>query len=184
MLYLNNKIKSFENTKSSIVSSGLGRALSMTSSNTWAQIVSKITSVVNRGKLNWSSSNTTYTVPVGYYSGGTLDSRPSYTAGYNSGYSTGYDKGKLDEAASHGGSRSGSFRVTVSTTNHDVDKVVTFSPSFFDIPTVRLGDNPEFIDVVVMEVTKQYMVIRCSYATSTSIGGNSVTGTVSWYAFI
>ncbi len=36
----------------------------------------------NKGSLNWSASNTTYTVPAGYYSGGTLDSRPSYTAGY------------------------------------------------------------------------------------------------------
>lgn len=39
----------------------------------------------NRGALNWSASNTTKTVSAGYYSGGTLDSRPSYTAGYNAG---------------------------------------------------------------------------------------------------
>ncbi len=46
----------------------------------------KITgSMPNRGALNWSGSNTTYTVPAGYYSGGTLDSRPSYTNGYNAG---------------------------------------------------------------------------------------------------
>ena len=43
----------------------------------------------NRGALNWSASNTTKTVSAGYYSGGTLDSRPSYTAGYNAGYSAG-----------------------------------------------------------------------------------------------
>ena len=41
----------------------------------------------NRGTLNWSASNTTKTVSAGYYSGGTLDSRPSYTAGYNAGKS-------------------------------------------------------------------------------------------------
>ena len=46
----------------------------------------------NRGNLNWSSSNTTYSVQPGYYSGGTLDSRTSYTNGYNSGY----NKGKED----------------------------------------------------------------------------------------
>lgn len=39
----------------------------------------------NRGNLNWSGSNTTYSVPAGYYSGGTLDSRTSYNNGYNSG---------------------------------------------------------------------------------------------------
>ena len=45
--------------------------------------------MANRGKLNWSGSNTTYSVPAGYYSGGTLDSRPSYTNGYNSGVNAG-----------------------------------------------------------------------------------------------
>ena len=43
----------------------------------------------NRGTLNWSASNTTKTVSAGYYSGGTLDSRPSYTAGYNAGRTQG-----------------------------------------------------------------------------------------------
>ena len=43
----------------------------------------------NRGALNWSSSNTTKTVSAGYYSGGTLDSRPSYNNGYNNGRTQG-----------------------------------------------------------------------------------------------
>ena len=48
----------------------------------------KITgSMANKGNLNWSGSNTTYNVPAGYYSGGTLDSRPSYNAGYSAGNS-------------------------------------------------------------------------------------------------
>ena len=47
----------------------------------------------NRGNLNWSGSNTTYSVPAGYYSGGTLDSRTSYNNGYNSGVNAG--KGAL-----------------------------------------------------------------------------------------
>lgn len=64
-------------------------------------------SMVNRGALNWSGSNTTYTVPAGYYSGGTLNSKTSYTNGYNAGvtaadnrantsstnYKTGYNAG-------------------------------------------------------------------------------------------
>ena len=54
----------------------------------------KITgTMANRGNLNWKPSNgTTYTVPAGYYSGGTLDS----TSAYNNGYNAGYDKGKTD----------------------------------------------------------------------------------------
>ena len=72
---------SFKATKSDIVASGLGQALGLALSHTWAQLVAKIKEVVNRGTLNWSGSNTTYSVPAGYYSGGTLDSRPSYNAG-------------------------------------------------------------------------------------------------------
>ena len=63
--------------------------------------------IKNRGTLNWSGSNTTYNIPAGYYSGGTLDSRPSYNNGYNAGvtaadnranpnstnYQTGYNAG-------------------------------------------------------------------------------------------
>ena len=45
--------------------------------------------MANRGNLNWSGSNTTYSVPAGYYSGGTLDSRTSYNNGYNAGNSAG-----------------------------------------------------------------------------------------------
>ena len=43
--------------------------------------------MANKGVLNWSGSNTTYSVAAGYYSGGTLDSRPSYNNGYNAGVS-------------------------------------------------------------------------------------------------
>ena len=64
--------------------------------------------MANRGNLNWSpSSSTTYTVPAGYYSGGTLNSSGSYKAGYSAGvtaadnraninstnYKTGYNSG-------------------------------------------------------------------------------------------
>ncbi len=41
--------------------------------------------IKNRGTLNWSGHNITYNIPAGYYSGGTLDSRPSYNDGYNAG---------------------------------------------------------------------------------------------------
>ena len=45
--------------------------------------------MANRGRLNWSGINTTYGVPAGYYSGGTLDSRGSYNSGYNNGVNAG-----------------------------------------------------------------------------------------------
>ena len=50
----------------------------------------KITgSMPNRGALNWSpSSSTSYTVPAGYYSGGTLSSAGAYNAGVSAGKNT------------------------------------------------------------------------------------------------
>ena len=48
-------------------------------------------SMANQGNLDWTPSNgTTYTVPAGYYSGGTLDSTAAYNAGYQAGYSSGF----------------------------------------------------------------------------------------------
>ena len=64
----------------------------MVSDATIATVASTIKGVVNRGTLNWSGSNTTYTVSAGYYTGGTLDSRTSY----NNGYSTGRTQGRTD----------------------------------------------------------------------------------------
>ena len=104
---LQNQMASFEATKSDIVSSSLGQAIGLTASSIWSQVVEKIKAVVNRGALNWSGSNTTKTIDAGYYSGGTLDSRPSYNNGYNAGvtaadnrsnpnstnYKTGYNAG-------------------------------------------------------------------------------------------
>ena len=58
----------------------------------------KITGTMpNRGNLNWKPSNgTTYTVPAGYYSGGTLDSRDAYNNGYAAGKNDGYQLGLTD----------------------------------------------------------------------------------------
>ena len=65
--------------------------------------------MANRGKLNWNpSSSTTYTVPAGYYSGGTISSSNAYSKGvtdadnrantssvnYKTGYNNGYKNGK------------------------------------------------------------------------------------------
>ena len=43
--------------------------------------------MANRGALNWSGNNTTKNVDAGYYSGGTLDSRPSFNSGRTQGQS-------------------------------------------------------------------------------------------------
>ena len=76
----------------------------------------------NRGNLNWApSTSTSYTVPSGYYSGGTLNSAGAYNTGYNAGvtaadnrantnstnYKTGYNAGY--SAGSSNGKFSGTF---------------------------------------------------------------------------
>ena len=88
------------------MSSALGKALGMTSTYTWAQVVSALTGVANNGVLNWSEVYATYTLVAGYYTGGTIDSRPSYTRGVNDAdnranpntinYQTGYSNGVTD----------------------------------------------------------------------------------------
>lgn len=82
---LSDKMTSFELTKSDIVGSGLGKALLLTASSSWAEVVAAMESVANRGNLDWSESNSTRNVEAGYYSGGSLDSRPSYNAGRSQG---------------------------------------------------------------------------------------------------
>ena len=84
-----NKYNSFNEAKSSIISSALGKALSIASDATIATVADKIKGVANKGNLNWSGSNTTYSVSAGYYTGGTLDSRTSYNNGYSSGRTQG-----------------------------------------------------------------------------------------------
>ena len=65
------KMSSFEQAKSTIVNSALGKALGMAASTALATAAAKIASIVNRGA--WTSSITTYngkvTVPAGYHNG-------------------------------------------------------------------------------------------------------------------
>lgn len=76
------KLNSFESTKSEIVSSGLGTALLLTASNTWAQIVIKIKAIINRGawNSNISTSGGSVTVPEGYHNGSGKVTGPTLAA--------------------------------------------------------------------------------------------------------
>ena len=50
--------------------------------------------MANRGTLNWAPSNSTsYSIPAGYYSGGTISTANAYNGGYNAGNSAGYNNG-------------------------------------------------------------------------------------------
>ena len=107
------------------MSSALGGALGMSSTYTWTQVVSAITGVANRGTLNWSGSNTTYVLSSGYYTGGTLDSRPSYNNGYSAGVSAADNRVNTSSASYSSGYNNGynsgySAGVSAKTTRYTV----------------------------------------------------------------
>ncbi len=96
--YHNGSGKITANSLASQTSANAGAGQILSGYTAWVN-GNKITgSMANRGNLNWSGSNTTYNVPAGYYSGGTLDSRPSYNAGYNAGVNAGKSQVTIKQA--------------------------------------------------------------------------------------
>ena len=85
--YHNGSGKVTANSLASQTDANAGAAQILSGFTAWIKGNKVTGSMPNRGALNWSGSNTTYGVPAGYYSGGTIDSRPSYTNGYNAGVS-------------------------------------------------------------------------------------------------
>ena len=90
----------------------------------------KITgTMANRGSLNWSpTTSTTYSVPAGYYSGGTLDSSGAYNAGYDIGVAAGKENAQLNIAIVATGVTSYNNTYTIS------GKTLT-SDNFYFVPT-------------------------------------------------
>ena len=102
----------------------------------------KITgSMANKGNLNWSGSNTTYSVPAGYYSGGTLDSRPSYNAGYSAGNSAGYNNGY------NAGVQAGKTSFTISlVSGWPNSQTQTFAASVGSYYIAAMGGDPGYFN--------------------------------------
>ncbi len=150
---LQTKMASFEQAKGTIAGSALAAALGITASTAFATIASKLAGVANRGALNWSGSNTTYTVSAGYYSGGTLNSKTSYTNGYNAGvtaadarvntssanykggYNAGYNAGKAAAEAKYPKTQTGTYTATQSAQSSQ-SYTVNFPTAFASIPSV------------------------------------------------
>lgn len=69
-------MQSFDDTKGDIAGSALGKALSMSATTAWADIVAKIKGVVNRGSNDKTFTPTTnkqtQSYSAGYYTGGTV----------------------------------------------------------------------------------------------------------------
>lgn len=91
-------VETSENATAEVMAENIGKILQAktTATATAAQILtgktawvngSKVTgTMANNGELNWNpTTSTTYTVPAGYYSGGTLSSENSYNKGLEEG---------------------------------------------------------------------------------------------------
>ena len=132
---------------------------------------SKITgTMANKGTLNWSGSNTTYTVPAGYYSGGTLNSKTSYTNGYNAGVSA----------------QKSSIKITSGTYTSNTKKYFTINGSSANraYGTINPGGNPIAVfsydpnrtDTYVIRFGSTYMC-SCKFQYGVTMSGCSWTRT-------
>ena len=83
--------------------------------------------VVNRGKLNWApTGKTTYSVPSGYYEGGTLDSSKVYDAAYNAGYNAGRTAG-INSAKAEARRKVSKPQTVVLEGNYSYEGYITFN---------------------------------------------------------
>lgn len=57
----------------------------------------------NRGRFDWAHVNSEATLHAGYYSGGTISSKPSYNQGHSDGYNAGYAAGQASRARTANG---------------------------------------------------------------------------------
>ena len=134
----------------------------------------------NRGTLNWSSSNTTYNVPAGYYSGGTLDSRPSYNAGYSAGNSAGYNSGYSagNSAGYNNGYNAG---VNAGKVSNWSSKTLTVTSSGSDIAVTRYNAKQDSTkDTTCPYIQFNTGVSKVMAIRATTTAGNSVV--ISWNA--
>ncbi len=159
----------------------------------------KITgSMPNRGTLNWNpSSSTTYTVPAGYYSGGTLNSSGAYNAGYSAGNSAGRSlkttsgtvtssSSKMSMTATNGSSKSLyyatlnlNFTHTVVSIVYQLNGATSGSANYF-----RISANGEYM-CCANDYYVQMSTINSNWQTNTSIkiptgslGNKSISYTV------
>ena len=161
---LNTKMSSFEQAKSTIVNSALGKALGLTASMTLATIASKIAGVANRGA--WTNTITTAngkaTIPAGYHNGsGYVQASGLYVPPT---------------------SLSGSVTLSIPTNSmwQEVSKVITFSSPFMSVPSVSLGwsDTTYKYTGGVRNVSKTGFTIYYSPNTNRA----AYTVTASWLA--
>ena len=87
--YHNGSGKITVNSLASQTSANAGAGQILSGYTAWVNGNKLTGNMTNRGALNWNpGSSTSYTVPAGYYSGGTISTSNAYNAGVNAGKST------------------------------------------------------------------------------------------------
>ncbi len=166
--------------------------------------------MANRGKLNWNpSSSTTYTVPAGYYSGGTISSSNAYSKGvtdadnranpssvnYQTGYNAGVaSKSQLTQAYSQGNDHSSTTKQFIWTVNLTAGVYILTCVGVSDTnnvlptqPAISLnGSNIGVTEIMSQEITQQgleYGNLRTTMRTYKiwTYGTNSLTISITSY---
>lgn len=154
---LKTKMSSFEQAKSTIVSSALGKALGLAASTALATVASKIAGVVNRGA--WTGSTTAYngkvTIPAGYHNGSgyvqaSITNRGAWsstitTAGGSvtipAGYHNGSGKVSVSGLYVPPTSLSGTVSIGNLSAQNVFTKTIVFSKSFASAPRVTASGS-------------------------------------------
>ncbi len=208
---LNTKMSSFEQAKSTIVNSALGKALGMAASTALATAAAKIASIVNRGA--WTSRITTYngkvTVPAGYHNGSgyvqaSITNRGAWsstitTAGGSitipAGYHNGSGKVSVSGLYVPPKKQNGSFTSTKMYAGSSSTQTITFPTSFSAVPSVIASATKTNYSgsynnavaeiqatVTVKNVTKTGFQAVITAPRSNSGDTNSYVATVAWNA--
>lgn len=117
--------------------------------------------MANRGALNWSpSKSTSYTVPAGYYSGGTISTSNAYTAGYNAGVSSSAVKTKT---VTQYVSMSGGQTTTINTTLSGISKIIGFGAQSSTGATGTTGSDNPAIQIVSSSCTTTQLSVTYNH---------------------
>lgn len=143
-------------------------------------------SMPNRGELNWKpTSGTTYTVPPGYYSGGTLDSSVVYNEAYNKGVEDGKSSSNItiiDLGSVNVGPRPSSESYDLVSLGYDVTNV-TNDNFYAELSITVLDDSSTGREVLDVSHTYSNGVVTFNFNGSHN-GANTSLSAVATLKFI
>ena len=153
--------------------------------------------MANRGNLNWNpSSSATYTVPAGYYSGGTISSSNAYSKGvtdadnranansvnYKTGYNAGYNEGKYGKYNLASETKRGTY--TLNTANNWGSDSITFnfSGNVAGVRSFSQTAASAYCYLVSISISGSTVTLTFAHAHGINSSTNTVELTV-WYYY-